>query len=106
MSLEEIKQRKLQELQEKLAMQQQEQAQFQQQVEMIETVAKQHLDSQAISRFGNIKAAHPEKAIQVAAVIAQGVQTGQIQGKLPDAHFKELLMRITPQKQETKIVRK
>ncbi|MFH0797795.1 MAG: DNA-binding protein [Candidatus Woesearchaeota archaeon] len=103
MSLEEIKKRKLQELQEKLSAQAEEHQQLQQQIEIVESVARQHLDSQAISRYGNIKAAHPDKAIQVAALIAQGVNMGQIHGKITDAQFKELLLRLQPKKQETKI---
>ncbi|RME54597.1 hypothetical protein D6777_03185 [Candidatus Woesearchaeota archaeon] len=106
MSLDEIKQRKLKELQDQLDKQRQEQEALQQQIQVVETYAKQYLDRDAIARYGNLKAAHPEKAVQVAALIAQGAQSGQIQGKINDAQFKELLLRLQPKKRETKIVRK
>jgi DNA-binding TFAR19-related protein (PDSD5 family) len=106
MSLEEIKQRKLQELQHQLEDQQTEQHQMLQQIELVETFAKRYLDSKAISRYGNLKAAHPEKAIQVAALITRGAQSGQIQGQITDIQFRELLLRLQPPKHETKIVRK
>ncbi len=78
---------------------------IQQQVAAMETIAKQHLSSEAITRYGALKSAHPQKAIQVIAVIAQLVQQNQIQEKLTDAQFKQLLQHLEPQKRETKITR-
>lgn len=106
MSLEEIKKRKLQELKKNLEKQKEDQAQLHQQIDMVENFAKKYLDSKAISRFGNLKAAHPEKAIQVTAVIVQAVQSGQIQQKLSDEQFKQLLMNMESKKREIKITRK
>ena len=108
--LEEIKKKKMEELQNLLAEQQgedlQEQLKLQQQIEMLEQMAKQYLTKEAISRYGNLKSAHPELAIQVIALIAQAVQTGQIKERISDDKFKQLLMQIQKPKKKFKIQRK
>ena len=108
--LEEIKRKRLEELQNSLIQQQnqelQEQINLQRQIEVLENIAKQYLNKEAISRYGNLKSAHPELAIQVAVLIAQAAQSGQIKDKLNDKEFKEILMRIQKPKQEFKVKRK
>lgn len=80
-----------------------EQLQLQQQLENIETLAKQALTKQAIERYGNIKAANPELAIQIAIFISQ--QANNIKEKITDEQFKEFLKKIQKPKRETKIIR-
>ena len=108
--LEELKRKRLEELQNSLIQQQnqelQEQINLQRQIEVLENIAKQYLNKEAISRYGNLKSAHPELAVQVAVLIAQAAQSGQIKGKLNDKEFKEILMRIQKPKQEFKVKRK
>ncbi len=77
--------------------------QLQKQVEALETLIKKYLDKNAIARYGNIKAAHPEKAMQVLAVLAQLIQQGQIKQPISDDEFKALLMQLTQEKKQTKI---
>ena len=96
----------LEELQKAKAAQYQEQVQFQQQIAELETLAKNHLDVVAIERYNNIKTAHQELAVQALVVIAQLAQSGQIKQKITDNQFKEILMRLSPQKREFKITRK
>ena len=79
---------------------------LQQQVEVIENQAKGFLDSDALLRYGNIKVSNPEKAVQVAVLIVQAVQRGQIKNKLSDNEFKELLIQLQGTKKEFKMVRK
>jgi len=79
--------------------------QLQEQIEQIENVAKSFMTSEALSRYGNLKAAHPEKALQSAIVIAQMAQQGKIQ-KVDDEMYKGLLMQMTEKKKEFKITRK
>ena len=109
MSLEEIRKKKLEDLQERLAQQQnqefQEQIRLQQQIEQIESLAKQYLSKEALLRYGNLKSAHPEKAIQIATIIVQLVQSNQIREKISDEKFKELLKYLQKPKKETKIRR-
>ena len=72
--------------------------QLQKQVEALETLIKKYLDKNAITRYGNVKAAHPEKAMQVLAVLAQLIQQGQIKQPISDDEFKALLMQLTQEK--------
>ena len=81
-----------------------EQSQFAQQVEMLEDMVKQHLTKEAWSRYTNIKAADPERAVQILAVLGQLVQSRRTV-QIDDEQFKLLLMKLTPQKRETKIKR-
>ena len=108
-TLEEIKKRKLEELmrlqQEKLQEQSQEQAQIQQQIEQIENVVRQFLTKEALIRYGNLKTAHHEKALQLLVILFQAMQKGQIQGKVDDSTLKKILGQLTPKKKEIKIKR-
>lgn len=105
--LEEIKRRKLMELQkqqeEQLQQQTQEQQQLQAQLEQLETVVKQFLSKDALQRYGNLKAAHQEKAIQLLVVLGQAIQQGQIKEKIRDEQLKNILKQMQPEKKEFKI---
>ena len=65
-------------------------------------MVKQLLTKEALERYGNIKAAYPEKAMQIIAIIGQAIQAGRI-NKIDDDQLKELLKKITPQKKEFKV---
>lgn len=82
-----------------------EQVKVQQQILQLENMAKQFLSNEAIARYGNIKSAHPQKALQVIAVIAQLAQQGKLREKLSDEEFKQLLIELEPQRREAKIAR-
>ena len=82
------------------------QEKIQRQIAIIEDEAKKHLDSNALARYSNIRIAHSEKALQVAALIVQASQTGQLQGVLNDSQFRELLVRLQESNKEFKITRK
>jgi len=84
----------------------QEQQQLREQVEQLETLAKQHMTPEAISRYGNLKAAHTEKAIQSIVIIVQMIQQKQIQGMITDEMYKQLLVTMVPEKKEFKFTRK
>ncbi|MFH1210962.1 MAG: DNA-binding protein [archaeon] len=108
--IEDIRRKKLDDLQKKYMAEQRKelkkQIQLQQQIELLETIAKQFMTKEAISRYGNLKAAHPEKAIQAIAIIAQAVESGQLKEKLNDEGFKKLLQQLTPEKREFKFNRR
>lgn len=106
MNLEEIKQRRMMEMQQaQMQSQVQEQMKLQQQVQEIEGVVKQMLSKEALSRYGNIRAADPEKALQIIVLLAQLIQQGKIQGTIDDILFKKVLEKITPQTKRTVIRR-
>jgi len=104
--LEKIKQKKLKEIQEKQQEQLQEELQLQQQIQQLEAVVKQFLTKEALQRYGNLKTAHPEKAIQILVILSQLIQQGKIKIKVDDQQLKEILKQITPGKKEFKIKRK
>src|SRR3989338_3433947 len=101
-SLDEIKKRKLEELmrlqQSRLQEQANEQSQVQQQVEQIESVVRQFFTKEALARYGTLKTAHREKALQLLVVLFQAIQKGQIQGKVDDSTLKKILEQMTPKK--------
>ena len=80
-----------------------EEAQLQQQIQQLEMSVKQIMTKDALQRFGNIKAAHPERAIQVLAIFGQAIQTGKID-KIDDDLLKEILIKIVPKKKEFKVI--
>ncbi|MBI5797969.1 hypothetical protein HZA98_03655 [Candidatus Woesearchaeota archaeon] len=84
----------------------QEQLQVQQQLEQLETLAKRVMSTEAIARYGNLKAVHTEKAIQSIAIIAQLAEQGKISAPISDEQYKDLLRRMTPEKKEFKITKK
>ncbi|MFC1723439.1 DNA-binding protein [Nanoarchaeota archaeon] len=98
--LEEIRKRKLEQFQSQAA----EEQQVMEQVAQLETAVKQKLDKKALERYGNVKTAHPQKAIQVLAVCAQLIQSGH--NMITDEELKQILIRMEPPKRETKIIRK
>jgi DNA-binding TFAR19-related protein (PDSD5 family) len=108
-SLEEIRKKKLEELmklqQEKAQQQAEEQAQIQQQIEMMENAVKQFFTKEALARYGNLKTAHPEKAIQLLLILFNAIRSGQLKDKIDDNQLKSILERFTPKKKEIKIKR-
>jgi DNA-binding TFAR19-related protein (PDSD5 family) len=56
----------------------------------------------AVERYGNVKTAHPDKAMKVLQIIGSGIQSGQLQEMIDGEQLKELLQRIdTPQREVT-----
>ncbi len=108
-TLEEIKKKKLEQMmqlqQERLQQQSQEQSQVQQQIEQMENIVKQFLTHEALTRYGSLKTAHQEKALQLLVVLFQAIQKGQVKGKIDDPLMKKVLEQITPKKREINIRR-
>ena len=98
-----IKNRK--ELQRSLESQMQQQAEVQQQIQALENLVKLRLTKKAMERYGNLKTAHPEKAVYVLTVLAQSIQTQDIK-QITDEQLKDLLRRMEPKKHEFKITRR
>ena len=103
--IEEIKRRKLEEIQNAYNEQVQQQAEIQQQVQALESFVKTRLTKKALERYGNLKTAHPEKALQLLAILAQAIQTQNIP-QINDEQLKDLLKRMEPKKHDFKIKRK
>ncbi len=69
----------------------------------IENLAKKFMSTEAILRYSTLKHAHPEKALQSIAFIAQLGSENKIKEIISDQQYKQLLMRLEPEKKETKI---
>ena len=108
-TLDEIKKRKLEELmqlqKERMQGQSNEHAQIQQQIEQMETIVRQFMTKEALARYGNLKTAHQEKALQLLLILFQAIQKGQVQSKIDDSTLKKVLEQLTPKKKEIKIKR-
>lgn len=108
-TLDEIRKKKLEELmqlqQGKLQQHAQEQAQIQHQIEQMENIVRQFLTKEALARYGNLKAAHQEKALQLLIILFQAIQKGQVQDKIDDLMLKRILGQLTPKKKDIKIKR-
>lgn len=105
MNIEDLKKKRMQEMQAQLQNQLHEKIAVQQQVAQLDKAAKLWMTPEALSRYGNLKMAHQEKALQVAALIAQFVQQGQLKKAVDDEQLKELLVYLD-EKNQTKITRK
>ncbi|WP_461866240.1 DNA-binding protein [Thermococcus sp.] len=96
--IEEIRKRKLLELQKRLAEQQkvQEEA-MRQEMELeaqLDAMMRQILTPDARERLGRVKLVKPELARQVELILVQLFQAGQIREKIDDAKLKKILAQI------------
>jgi DNA-binding TFAR19-related protein (PDSD5 family) len=73
------------------------QKQFEQQRLKLENVVKQNMTKDALSRYANVKIAHPEKSVQALVALVQMLQENQIQ-TIDDQTLKDVLIKLTPKK--------
>jgi programmed cell death protein 5 len=78
---------------------------IQQQIAQLESMVKSALTKKALERYGNIKTAHPELAIQLITLLGQAISTGRIKN-VDDEALKNLLKRMQPKKDKFNIIRK
>ena len=104
-TLDDIRKKKFEELMNLQQEKSQEQAQIQQQVDQMENIVKQFMTKDSLARYGNLKTAHHEKALQLLLILFQAIQNGQIQDKINDSTLKKVLEQLTPKKKEKKIKR-
>lgn len=95
----------MEELQTQVLQEDQEKAQLEHQIAQLEAVAKTLLTKEALQRYGNVKAAHPEKAVQLLLVIGQMIHKGNAK-KIDDEQLKRMLVMLQPKKKQIKITRK
>jgi len=105
--LDEIKRRRLEQLQQQQANAQyqgaQQQAQQQQAEEAKQTVLRQILTPDARERLTSLKLARPQLAEQVEMQLIALAQSGRLQTMIDDAKLKVLLQQIQPKKREMTI---
>ena len=105
--LEEIKRRRLEQMQQQQAgaqyQAQQQQAQQQQADEAKQTILRQILTPDARERLTSLKLARPQLAEQVEMQLISLAQSGRLQTMIDDAKLKVLLQQIQPKKREMTI---
>ena len=115
--LDEIRQKRMAELQaQQAAAQQAQQQQAVQQAQQQEAQAQfeaqkkqilgQIMTSEARNRLANLKLTKPELVNQIELQLIQSAQAGSLRGKVTDDQLKVLLRQIAGQKREIKITRK
>ncbi len=105
--LDEIRQRKLGELQAQLEQQRQLEQQQLEAEKQIEPLMRKLLDEKARERLNNVRLVNKERYFQVAQSIIYLFNAGKIKGKLSEAELKELLSRLSKAgEKEFKITRK
>jgi len=103
--LEEIRRRKLLELQRKVA-EEQRNVQMQQQLELQkQALLRSILTPEARQRLANLKMVRPEFISQLELQLIQLAQQGKIPIPLTDKQLKQILIQIQSRKRETKIRR-
>ena len=115
--LDEIRQKRMAELQaQQAAMQNQAQQQAMAQAQQQEAQAQfeaqkkqilaQIMTSEARNRLANLRLTKPELVNQIEIQLIQSAQAGSLRGKVTDEQLKVLLRQIAGQKREIKITRK
>jgi len=110
-SIEEIRRKRLEDMQSRSNLQTQlqaqitEQSKIAEQISMLENFVKQFMTKEAISRYNTLKIAHQELALQSIALIAQAAHGGQIRAKLTDTEYKEILRHLQTGKKEFKFLK-
>ncbi|MDD5473242.1 MAG: DNA-binding protein [Candidatus Methanoperedens sp.] len=107
--LEEIKRRKLEQLQQQqyagqAQAAQQEQARAEYEAKK-QSVLRHVLTPEARERLSTLKMAKPELVASVEAQLVALAQSGRIQAKIDDARLKALLLQLQPKKREMQIKR-
>lgn len=104
--LEEIRRRKIAEIQR----QQEYQEQVSRQADMVEAqrqnILRGILTPEARERLGNLRIAYPDIALQVEDRIIMLAQSGRLNTMIDDPTLKEILARLVPSKREITIKRK
>ena len=103
--LEQLRRRRLAELQ-RAAAEEERRAEVQQQVEVQkQAILKRILTMEARQRLTNIKMVKPEFADQLEVQLIQLAQSGRVKLPISDAQLKEALVRLQSQRKDIKIRR-
>ena len=107
--LENLRRKKLQELQQQNQFQESHEEQDAQQKEFEEkkrTILRGILTTQAKERLGRIKVARPEMAGEIENQLIVLSQSGRLKNKINDEQLRMLLSKIIPKKRDIKIERR
>ena len=105
--LEEIRRRKLMELQKQKELEELQKEEMRRQVEaQKKAILRAILEPEAKERLSRLKLAHPEIAEAVENQLIYLAQSGRIQSRITDKMLVEILNRAQTKKRETRILRK
>ena len=107
--LENLKKKKLQEMQEQAAYQEQREQQEEQQKQFEEqkkAILRAILSNEARERLGRIKIARPEMAESIENQLIMLAQSGKLKNKINDEELRMLLSKVLPKKRDIKIKRR
>ena len=107
--LENLRKKKLQEMQEQAAFQEQMEEQEEQQKHLEEqkkAILRAILSNEARERLGRIKIARPEMAESIENQLIMLAQSGKLKNKINDEELRMLLSRVLPKKRDIKIKRR
>lgn len=107
--LENLRKKKLQELQEQAAIQDQMEEQEEQQKHLDEqkkAILRAILTNEARERLGRIKIARPEMAESIENQLILLAQSGKLKNKINDEELRMLLSKVVPKKRDIKIKRR
>jgi len=107
--LENLRKKKLQELQEQAAYQEQmeeQEEQHKQFEEQKKTILRAILSNEARERLGRIKIARPEMAESIENQLIMIAQSGKLKNKINDEELRMLLSKVLPKKRDIKIKRR
>ena len=107
--LEELRRRKMAQLQQSQESQLQQQAMMEERAKQMEAerqaIMRQILTPEARERLARVKMAYPDVAAAVEEQLLRLMQMGRIQNQIDDATLKAILRQISPQRREIKIER-
>ncbi|WP_400207308.1 DNA-binding protein [Candidatus Methanomassiliicoccus intestinalis] len=107
--LEELRRRKMAQLQQSQESQLQQQAMMEERAKQMEAerqaIMRQLLTPEARERLAKVRMAYPDVAAAVEEQLIRLMQMGRIQNQIDDATLKAILRQISPQRREIKIER-
>ncbi len=107
--LENLRKKRLRELQQQSAIQEsidEQELQRQEFEEQKKSILRAILDTQARERLANIKIARPEMAESIENQLIMLVQSGKLKNKINDEQLRMLLAKVLPKKRDIKIKRR
>jgi len=76
-----------------------------QQLQQLENAIRQRMTKEAFERYGNIKSANPQFAVQILLVLSQYIEKTKRE-RIDDQEFKQLLKQMAPDRKNISIKRK
>ena len=104
--LEELRRRKMAELQQQAQNQEVQQAQRAEAAAQRDAIMRVILEPEARERLARVRMARPDIAESLENQLLSLYQQGRVRGKIDDATLRQLLARVTPKSRETTIERR